>query len=86
MKNEFQLLVLWMLNSFQKVSWYLYKNASISMHTMNESLVDKVVTSKCSSEPVWPIGWRVFLPVCGVNNKLVQWLYEQPAAVKLIKV
>jgi len=56
MKNEFQLLVLWMLNSFQKVSWCLCKNASMSMHTMNESLVDKVVTSKCSSKPVWPIG------------------------------
>jgi len=56
MKNEFQLLVLWMLNSFQKANWCLYKNASMSMHTMNESLVGKVVTGKCSSEPVWPIG------------------------------
>ena len=52
------------------------------MHAMNESLVDKVVTSKGSSEPVWPTGWRVFLPVFGVNNKLVQWLCEQLAAVK----
>jgi len=56
MKNEFQLLVLWILNSFQKVSWCLCKNASMSMHTMNESLVDNGLTSKCSSKPVWLIG------------------------------
>jgi len=56
------------------------------MHAMNESLVDKVVTSKCSSEPAWPTGWRMFLPVFGVDNKLVQWLCEQPADVGLTMV
>jgi len=77
MKNEFQLPVLWMLNSFQKASWCLCENASMSMHAMNESLVDNVTTGKRSSEPAWPTGQRMFLLVLSVNNKLVQWLHEQ---------
>jgi len=82
MKNEFQLPVLWILNSLKKRELWLCENVSMLMHAMNESLVDKVSTGKCSSEPAWPAGWRMFLPVLSVNKKSVQWLHEQPAAVK----